>query len=213
MKESTAKEKLLKQVRDALIDKSDNPYPEIDFESSVYKDITEPLDITFAEAFNAVAGKFVFCADENDFIQNLKDIATSQGWKNIFCIDNELLPIINKSQLAISSSEDDFLKQLVGITRCEFLIARLGSVMISSKQISGRRMNVYPEIHVVVAYTSQLVEDIKHALKLIKTKYETIPSMISFITGPSRTADIEKTLVMGAHGPKELYVFLIDDNN
>jgi L-lactate dehydrogenase complex protein LldG len=213
MKESTAKEKLLKQVRDALIDKSDNPYPDIDFESSVYKDITEPLDITFAEAFNAVSGKFVFCADENDFIQNLKDIATTQDWKNIHCIDNELLSILNKSQLSISSSDDDFLKQLVGITRCEFLIARLGSVMISSKQLSGRRMNVYPEIHVVVAYTSQLVEDLKHAIKLIKAKYETIPSMVSFITGPSRTADIEKTLVMGAHGPKEIYVFLIDDNN
>ena len=48
----------------------------------------------------------------------------------------------------------------------------------------------------------------------LKNKYgENIPSMISAITGPSRSADIEKTLVMGAHGPKEVFVFLIDDNN
>ena len=47
----------------------------------------------------------------------------------------------------------------------------------------------------------------------MKKKYpDNYPSMISLITGPSRTADIEKTLVMGAHGPKELYVFLIEDN-
>ncbi|MNL89836.1 Lactate utilization protein C [compost metagenome] len=54
--------------------------------------------------------------------------------------------------------------------------------------------------------------DLKDAFKLIKDKYGSqIPSMISTITGPSRTADIEKTLVLGAHGPKELFVFLIDD--
>ena len=54
--------------------------------------------------------------------------------------------------------------------------------------------------------------DLKDGFKLIKNKYGTqIPSMISTITGPSRTADIEKTLVLGAHGPKELFVFLIDD--
>jgi L-lactate dehydrogenase complex protein LldG len=63
----------------------------------------------------------------------------------------------------------------------------------------------------VLAYTSQLVPDLKDAFKLIKEKYgQQIPSMISTITGPSRTADIEKTLVLGAHGPKELFVFLLD---
>jgi L-lactate dehydrogenase complex protein LldG len=57
-----------------------------------------------------------------------------------------------------------------------------------------------------------LVNDLKQALAGIKQKYaDNIPSMISVITGPSRTADIEKTLIMGAHGPKEIYVFLIDD--
>jgi len=212
MRESTTKEKVLKQIRDALIDKSDNPFPDIDFESSVYSEITESLDITFAEAFNAVAGNFVYCTDENDFLNNFYHIASNNKWDNFFCLDSDLLNILKPTNLLISSEEKDFINQKVGITKCEFLIARLGSIMVSSKQISGRRMNVYPEIHIVVAYTSQLVEDMKHALKLIRTKYDTMPSMISLITGPSRTADIEKTLVMGAHGPKELFVFLIDDS-
>jgi L-lactate dehydrogenase complex protein LldG len=65
---------------------------------------------------------------------------------------------------------------------------------------------------VVVAFTSQLVPDIKSALVQIKQRYEgRLPGMLSMITGPSRTADIEKTLVMGAHGPKALYVFLVQD--
>ena len=85
--------------------------------------------------------------------------------------------------------------------------------MVSSKQQCGRRMFVYPPVHIVLAYTSQLVPDLKQALIGIKQKYsDKIPSMISVITGPSRTADIEKTLVLGAHGPREIYVFLVDDN-
>jgi L-lactate dehydrogenase complex protein LldG len=73
-------------------------------------------------------------------------------------------------------------------------------------------MTVFPEIHIVVGYSSQLVPDLKNALKQLRTKYEdNFPSVISLVTGPSRTADIEKTLVLGAHGPKELYVFLIED--
>jgi L-lactate dehydrogenase complex protein LldG len=66
-------------------------------------------------------------------------------------------------------------------------------------------------VHIVLAYTSQLVLDLKDGFKLIKEKYATrLPSMITTVTGPSRTADIEKTLVLGAHGPKELFVFLLD---
>jgi L-lactate dehydrogenase complex protein LldG len=64
----------------------------------------------------------------------------------------------------------------------------------------------------VIANTSQIVPDIKDALTGMKERYgKNLPSLVSVITGPSRTADIEKTLVMGAHGPKELYLFLIDN--
>ena len=102
----------------------------------------------------------------------------------------------------------------VGITTCEYLVARLGSILVSSASGSGRRMNVFPPVHIVIADTSQLVYDIKDALRQVQNKYKPgFPSMISLITGPSRTADIEKTLVMGAHGPKEVYVFLTDKNN
>jgi L-lactate dehydrogenase complex protein LldG len=59
-----------------------------------------------------------------------------------------------------------------------------------------------------------MVMDIKDGFKLLKNKYgNRLPSMITNVTGPSRTADIEKTLVLGAHGPKELFVFLLDDSH
>jgi L-lactate dehydrogenase complex protein LldG len=67
-------------------------------------------------------------------------------------------------------------------------------------------------VHICVAYVSQLIYDTRDALKLIKEKYgSNLPSFITFAAGPSRTADIEKTLVVGVHGPKEVYVFLVDE--
>ena len=82
---------------------------------------------------------------------------------------------------------------------------------MSTAQLSGRAASVYAPIHVCIAFTSQLVYDIKDALQLLKEKYNNkLPSLITFATGPSRTADIEKTLVVGVHGPKEVYCFLVD---
>ncbi|TAH41327.1 MAG: hypothetical protein EYC69_08555 [Bacteroidetes bacterium] len=94
------------------------------------------------------------------------------------------------------------------------MVARLGSVIVSSRQGSGRKLFPVPTSHIVIAYSSQLVPEMKDALLLIKNKYsDQIPSMIASLTGPSRTADIEKTLVSPAHGPRDIFVFLIDDSN
>ena len=83
--------------------------------------------------------------------------------------------------------------------------------MLTSAQPSGRTVSVYAPIHICIAYTNQLVYDIKEGLQLMKEKYAgNIPSLITLATGPSRTADIEKTLVVGVHGPKEVYVFLVE---
>lgn len=82
---------------------------------------------------------------------------------------------------------------------------------MSTAQASGRTVSVYAPIHICIAFTNQLVYDIKDALEAIKKKYgSNPPSLITFATGPSRTADIEKTLVVGVHGPKEVYLFLVE---
>ena len=99
----------------------------------------------------------------------------------------------------------------VSITGCENLVARTGSIVMSSAQTNGRTASVYAPIHICIAFTSQLVYDIKDALQAAKDKYgDNLPSLITFATGPSRTADIEKTLVVGVHGPKEVYLFLVE---
>ena len=84
---------------------------------------------------------------------------------------------------------------------------------MSAAQQSGRTVSVYAPIHICIAYTNQLVYDSKDALQSLKDRYaDNIPSLITFASGPSRTADIEKTLVTGVHGPKEVYLFLVDSD-
>jgi L-lactate dehydrogenase complex protein LldG len=213
MEESTSREKVLKKIRDALIEKTEQPYPVIDQESSVYEEVPEQLDITFAQELVKVAGKFVYCENNDDFLATLQSFIVEKEWPVLFCFDPVLQEFLKKGGIPFNSNPANITEAKLGITRCEYLVARLGTVVVSSKSSPGRKINVFPEIHLVLGYTSQLVPDLKQAIRNLKKKYQDgYPSMISLITGPSRTADIEKTLVMGAHGPKELYVFLVEDN-
>ena len=119
--------------------------------------------------------------------------------------------LLKKYEYPFYETDRDFEQAEAGFTLCEALIARNGSILISNGNAAGRRLSIFPPVHIVLAYTSQLVMDLKDGFKLLKNKYgNQMPSMITAITGPSRTADIEKTLVLGAHGPKEVFVFLLD---
>ena len=130
----------------------------------------------------------------------------------IFCNNEALCLHLTNMQIPHLTMKDDLVNSDTTITDCEALVARTGSVIVSSRQSSGRRASVFPDHHIVVARSSQVVADLKDALQLMKVRYpDQLPSMITAITGPSRTADIEKTLVQGAHGAKEIYVFLIDE--
>lgn len=212
MKESTSKEKVLKKIRNALINTSENPFKNVDFSSLVFFEQTESAEVEFATKLVESGGTFIYCENENDVGNQLSALISQESWTNIYCNDESISGILEHSKIIFSSNEDDFSSLIVGITQCDFLISRFGSIMVSSGLVSGRRLMVYPEIHIVIAKATQVVPELKDALVGMKKKYQDkFPSQITTITGPSRTADIEKTLVMGAHGPKSLYVFMIDD--
>ena len=98
----------------------------------------------------------------------------------------------------------------VGISECDALVAQTGTVLVTSRSAGGRALSCLPPHHVVIARRAQLVPDLPAAMALVKQEYDgNYPSMISFITGPSRTGDIEWILVLGAHGPKRLTIFCL----
>lgn len=207
---TTSKERLLKKIRKALLEKRDNPYPNLE-DLPHYPAPEDIPEVLFAEEFTTAAGQFVFCEDEIQFIDHLLNLAEERKWHKIYCWEPQLQEILQKYDYPFFETDKDFEQAEVGLTLCEVLIARNGSIMLSNAEAAGRRLSIYPPVHIVIAYTSQLVLDLKDAFKILKDKYSNkLPSMISTVTGPSRTADIEKTLVMGAHGPKEIFVFLLE---
>ena len=212
MEDSTSKEKVLKRIRKALINKSTEAIANVDFESPIYAVTNESLEINFAQNFTEAGGKFVFCLDYNECIDNLQYLAKENNWKEIFCLEEHLQELLDIGELPHSSKPEDFLNLQACLTTCEFLIAQTGGVVISSKQASGRKTPFAFSLHLVVAFTSQLMGETKDALKNLKVKYPVqLPSFISIITGPSKTNAIDGTTMIGALGPKEIYVFLIDD--
>ena len=210
--EPTSKERVLKKIRKALIHKTTVPFPNIDQSSSVYKAPADSLDVIFAQEFTKIQGNFIYCENINEFINAITQVAEEKKWNHLFCWEKPLQDLFQRFDFNKCRVGKSLEKADAGVTLCECLVARTGTILLSSKQLSGRALPIFPPVHIAVAYTSQLVFDIKDATQMMMQKYEgALPSMISFATGPSRTADIEKTLVLGAHGPKEVYVFLIDD--
>jgi L-lactate dehydrogenase complex protein LldG len=200
---SAAKENILKRIRQALSNPVPLPFPQSEGINSVFIPADDELEIIFGQEFTKLQGKFAYCTDEADMQTQLKALIAAKEWTKIFCNEDKWS---NTFSNTISLPTCD-----VSITGCELLVARTGTIVMSAAQQSGRTVSVYAPIHVCIAYTNQLVYDVKEALQLIKEKYAgSIPSLITFATGPSRTADIEKTLVTGVHGPKEVYCFLVD---
>jgi L-lactate dehydrogenase complex protein LldG len=110
-------------------------------------------------------------------------------------------------QPGISNSE--FEKFAAGVTTAEFLIARTGSIVLLAKNSGGRRLSVLPPFHIVVAGIEQIVDSLDEAFAALGSRGQSETSYMTVISGPSRTSDIEKTLVLGAHGPKRLAIILI----
>jgi L-lactate dehydrogenase complex protein LldG len=198
-----AKENILKRIRQALSHPAPLPFPQSEGTNSVFHPATDSLDVVFAQEFINMQGKFAFCINEQEMLQQLEELIADKQWSKIYCNTDKWS---EKFSNTISLASCD-----ASITGCEFLVARTGTIVMSAAQQSGRTVSVYAPIHICIAYTNQLVYDVKDALQSLKEKYAgNIPSLITFATGPSRTADIEKTLVTGVHGPKEVYCFLVE---
>lgn len=159
---------------------------------------------------------FVLLNFANELPARLAQLAAAAGWKRIAAHPGELTDAAGRGlrlpTLLADGRQDprELEKCDAGITECDALIAQTGTVVLTSRSAGGRALSVLPPHHVVLARREQLVGGLPDAFALLKAKYGTsYPSMISFITGPSRTGDIERILVLGAHGPKKLTILCV----
>ncbi|HEY5913729.1 MAG TPA: lactate utilization protein [Verrucomicrobiae bacterium] len=146
-------------------------------------------------------------------VRRLRDV---EGWKKVAHHAGQLVePVCQSLSLPLCRTDQPYnVRELescgAGISECDALVAQTGSVLVTTRSAGGRALSVLPPHHVVLARASQMLADLPDALAFLKTRYApNYPSFISFITGPSRTGDIERILVLGAHGPRKLTIILL----
>lgn len=211
---STTREKVLKKVRNALLEPSDSPFPDLDIESSVYHPMEEENDIQFAYELVKWGGKFIYCQSPTDMLNKVKALFNENKWEEACCNEELIAGLLKHAGIRTYENKADTVFHKVGVTSCECLIARTGSILVSSSQDSGRQIPFTSDIHVVIAFTSQVVEDIRHGLDFMRKKYgPRLPSMISLISGTGRSSDIESIMVPAGHAANELYVFMADEDS
>lgn len=97
----------------------------------------------------------------------------------------------------------------VGITRCYCAIAETGTLMMISRPEMPPTLSLLPETHVVLVTPDDIVPSLEDAFFRLRQEFSGMPPAVNFISGPSRTADIEQTIVLGAHGPCRVHVIML----
>ena len=214
MNNNSSRDKILKRISEAKQTREFGSVFSVSPDDEIYKPI-EPNAVTcFKTELEAVNGQCELSETQDELIVQLKKILNDRNIDTIFCRDRQIGTHLTKHRIAFTGCQDDFETMSAAVTPCEFLIARTGSVVVSSAGESGRQVLSYPPVHIVLAGTNQLVAYPADGYDALQKKYaEHLPSQITTITGPSRTSDIEKTLVLGAHGPKEFIVLLCNDKS
>ncbi len=109
--------------------------------------------------------------------------------------------------MSISPNAADIFSYHVGITTAQAAIAETGTLVLDSTDERHRLASLVPPVHIAIVDASRIVRTLAEALALLRERKEISPA-VTFVTGPSRTADIELTLTIGVHGPQELYVII-----
>lgn len=170
----------------------------------------------FAQNAAALKADFRSVASVDEAARQLTALAGENNWKRVASHPHPLASgLAEKLDLPCLLTNSGYivadLEQCdAAITGCDALVAQTGSVLVTTASAGGRALSVLPPHHIVIARRSQIVPDLATALQLVRKLYApNWPSFLSFITGPSRTGDIERILVLGAHGPKKLTIFLL----
>jgi L-lactate dehydrogenase complex protein LldG len=98
----------------------------------------------------------------------------------------------------------------VGITLAFAGVAETGSLAVLGDAKTPNGINFLPDTHIVLLFASRVVPTYEDVWSLLRSEYGPLPRIVNFITGPSRTGDIEQTILLGAHGPRRLHIILLD---
>ncbi len=98
---------------------------------------------------------------------------------------------------------------LVGITGCYCAVAETGSLLLCSSPATPAALSLLPETHIAIVPAARIVAGMEEAWGLLRAELKELPRAVNFISGPSRTGDIEQTIVLGAHGPYRVHIIIV----
>ena len=166
---------------------------------------------TFAQSLEMVGANCVVVDSENEGAEQLGNIVRGLAGKKVVVSDSDLVHRLAETagiDAIKTASRDELFSADIGITSAQWVIAETGTLVLESGAESHRLVSLVPPVHVCVLKSGSIRQTMAEILELANT--DTNPT-ITFITGASRTSDIELTLAIGVHGPRELHVIVIKD--
>ncbi len=206
MEESKKKKGLFGKVLSVL---SGKPPTSLDSSGQFAPGEKEPVDLVFVKKFTASGGKFLYCEKEEEAYDFLRSIQSEASVETISCLDSNLQSILRNA--GIDYKNESSGKEDAYCCSCEYLISFNGGLMISENQTHGKKLKELPEIFIVIAQTSQIVENLREGLTGIRSKHKkNIPSNITTIKGPKKKEDTED-VASDNSCIKNIYLLLIED--
>lgn len=169
----------------------------------------------FRERLEAVNGNCTIVADEAEAASNLRQVIELNKLQRVAVSDSpvvdRLMRQIDGTAEVLSNAELEALFNCDGgITSAQWAIAETGTLVLESKSERHRLVSLVPPMHIAIVEAGRIRRTMPEALEAVSTAGE-LSRTVTFITGPSRTSDIELTLAIGVHGPAKLHVIVIDD--
>lgn len=180
--------------------------------------ISVPLVELFKQSIESVDGHCILAHDETEVVQALTRIiarlqTTKHRARNIAISDAAVvdrlirLTDLDVDELAIAPDANEVFRFDVGVSTAQAAIADTGTLVLDAARERHRFVSLVPPVHIAIIDAASIFQTLSEALAFIH-QGEGIGPTVTFITGPSRTADIELTLAIGVHGPQELFVIV-----
>jgi L-lactate dehydrogenase complex protein LldG len=192
------------------------------------KNSVEETRVDLAERFQSemtrIGGRFHRATSPESVCAYIEQVAEAEGARSVICSNARLADELGMAnRLAAKGiafitdpTESDIVTNAaraeIGVTGVDYALAETGSLVLLARPGQPRSVSLLPPIHIALIRPEQIIRGFDELFELLRADFETtgVKSAVTFITGPSRTADIELTLVVGVHGPQQLHAVLVD---
>jgi len=180
----------------------------------------------FGSELTKIGGRFHRATSTESAFQYVEQIVKDRQARTMIAFDSQAIGSIDfRSRIEQSGvgfvidSDRDFIRTAavadLGLSGVDYALAETGTLVLVARKGQARAISLLPPVHIAVLKPEQIIPGLNDLFPLLRSETEApngsgLASAVTFITGPSRTADIELTLVVGVHGPQQLHAILLD---